>query len=88
MLTQAGFSSEPYLSGALAYETVSAVQAAGVIASTKVRLVVGKTSRRLLTLLSQHYIANEQETNRNPSSGVESVSSNIDDRTMHEVYLW
>ncbi|KXX74247.1 putative beta-glucosidase M [Madurella mycetomatis] len=65
-----GFSSDPYLSGALVYETVSAVQAAGVIASTK------------------HYIANEQETNRNPSSDAESVSSNIDDRTMHEVYLW
>ncbi|AEO63458.1 glycoside hydrolase family 3 protein [Thermothielavioides terrestris NRRL 8126] len=65
-----GFSSDPYLSGALAYETVSAVQAAGVITSTK------------------HYIANEQETNRNPSGDVESVSSNIDDRTMHEVYLW
>ena len=36
----------------------------------------------------QHYIANEQETNRNPSGNVQSVSSNIDDRTMHEVYLW
>ncbi|EGS18241.1 uncharacterized protein CTHT_0062590 [Thermochaetoides thermophila DSM 1495] len=35
----------------------------------------------------QHYIANEQETNRNPSGNVQSVSSNIDDRTMHEVYL-
>ncbi|KAK4152900.1 hypothetical protein C8A00DRAFT_34355, partial [Chaetomidium leptoderma] len=65
-----GFSSDPYLSGVLVHETVSAVQAAGVITSTK------------------HYIANEQETNRNPSGDVQSVSSNIDDRTMHEVYLW
>ncbi|EAQ85871.1 hypothetical protein CHGG_07124 [Chaetomium globosum CBS 148.51] len=64
-----GFSSDPYLSGALAHETVTAVQAAGVITSTK------------------HFIANEQETNRNPSNDVESVSSNIDDRTMHEFYL-
>lgn len=36
----------------------------------------------------QHFIANEQETNRNPSGDVESVSANIDDRTMHEFYLW
>ena len=38
--------------------------------------------------MDQHYIANEQETNRNPSGQVQSVSSNIDDRTMHEIYLW
>lgn len=35
---------------------------------------------------------NEQETNRNPGmeDGVEvaAVSSNIDDKTMHELYLW
>ncbi|KAL2268706.1 hypothetical protein VTJ83DRAFT_3552 [Remersonia thermophila] len=64
-----GFSSDPYLAGVLAYETVSAVQSVGVITSTK------------------HYIGNEQETNRNPSGDVESVSSNIDDRAMHELYL-
>ena len=39
------------------------------------------------------YIGNEQETQRNPSENengitIEAVSSNIDDRTMHEVYLW
>lgn len=38
--------------------------------------------------LIQHFIANEQETNRQPLNGVASVSSNIDDRTMHELYLW
>lgn len=48
---------------------------------------------------SQHFIANEQETNRNPTidgltifppneGNVTSVSSNLDDRTMHELYLW
>jgi beta-glucosidase len=37
LLTGTGFSSDPYLSGALVYETVTAVQAAGVITSTKVR---------------------------------------------------
>jgi len=30
----------------------------------------------------KHYIANEQETKRY------AVSSNIDDKTMHELYLW
>lgn len=39
------------------------------------------------------YIGNEQETQRNPSENedgmtIEAVSSNIDDQTMHEVYLW
>ncbi len=36
----------------------------------------------------QHYIGNEQETNRQPSPVIQSVSSNIDDRTIHELYLW
>ncbi|KAF3155651.1 hypothetical protein TWF569_009013 [Orbilia oligospora] len=31
---------------------------------------------------AKHYIGNEQERNR------ETMSSNIDDRTMHELYLW
>ena len=30
----------------------------------------------------KHFIGNEQETDRNL------VSANIDDKTMHEVYLW
>ncbi|PHH63525.1 hypothetical protein CDD82_1888 [Ophiocordyceps australis] len=37
---------------------------------------------------AKHYIANEQETNRIVLDKGESVSSNLDDRTMHEVYLW
>jgi beta-glucosidase len=41
----------------------------------------------------QHYIGNEQETNRNPGENeqgeyTQAVSSNIDDKTMHELYLW
>ncbi len=75
-----GLSNDPYLDGALVYETVRGLQDS-VIACTK------------------HYIANEQETNRNPSYLVnevigfgtsynESVSSNVDDKTMHEAYLW
>jgi beta-glucosidase-like glycosyl hydrolase len=38
----------------------------------------------------KHFIGNEQETNRMPDPiGItQSVSSNIDDKTMHELYLW
>ncbi len=37
---------------------------------------------------TKHFIGNEQETNRNPEGNVSSVSANIDDRTLHELYLW
>lgn len=36
----------------------------------------------------QHFIANEQETYRRPYFGVEAASSNVDDKTLHEYYLW
>ena len=67
-----GYSPDPYLAGALASEAVKGLQKY-VIASVK------------------HFIANEQETNRRPglvASISPAVSSNIDDRTMHELYLW
>ncbi|KAH6646223.1 glycoside hydrolase superfamily [Truncatella angustata] len=67
------FSIDPYLSGSLVYETVDGVQSTGVITSTK------------------HFIGQEQETHRlSTSSGAfaEAVSSNIDDKTLHELYLW
>jgi beta-glucosidase len=41
-----------------------------------------------VTASVKHYIGYEQETNRNPEGNVSSVSSNIDDKTIHEVYLW
>ncbi|KAJ5626337.1 glycoside hydrolase family 3 protein [Penicillium lagena] len=37
---------------------------------------------------TKHFIGYEQETNRNPEGDVQSVSSNIDDKTIHELYLW
>lgn len=41
---------------------------------------------------AKHYIGNEQETQRSNTVingvNVEAISSNIDDRTLHEVYLW
>ncbi|KAK3900965.1 beta-glucosidase [Staphylotrichum tortipilum] len=71
-----GFSPDPYLTGVAMEETINGVQKAGVQATAK------------------HFIANEQETQRNPSFDAnfnivqEAVSSNLDDRTMHELYLW
>jgi beta-glucosidase len=77
-----GFSSDPYLTGVAMEETITGIQSVGVQACSK------------------HYIGNEQETQRNPSSTsfgsgggpvgpvIEAVSANMDDRTMHELYLW
>ncbi|KAH9840409.1 glycoside hydrolase family 3 protein [Teratosphaeria destructans] len=70
-----GFSPDPYLTGKLFADTIEGMQSEGVQACAK------------------HYIGNEQETQRNPSvssdgTTIEAVSSNIDDRTMHEVYSW
>lgn len=72
-----GFSPDPVLSGIAVAETIRGIQDAGVIACTK------------------HYIANEQEHFRQAPEAqgydyniTESSSSNIDDITMHELYLW
>jgi beta-glucosidase len=84
-----GFTVDPYLSGVLVSETVTAIQKVGVMASTKVsNLIASSSSPRWVLTVLKHYIGNEQETNRNPNETTESVSSNIDDRTMHELYLW
>lgn len=70
-----GFSNDPYLAGELIYESVVAMQQ-HVITSVK------------------HFVANEQEVNRIPprtfSTGAlnQSISSNIDDKAMHELYMW
>ena len=67
-----GFSSDPVLQGIAAAHTIKGIQEEGVMATIK------------------HYVANEQEHFRQPFewSVVNSISSNIDDRTMHEVYAW
>jgi beta-glucosidase len=70
-----GFSPDPYLTAGLFVETIKGIQDRGVQACAK------------------HFIGNEQETQRQPSQDengdtIESVSSNIDDRTLHELYLW
>ncbi|KAJ6786079.1 hypothetical protein PWT90_09852 [Aphanocladium album] len=67
-----GSSADPYLSGALAAETVVGVQSQNVMTSVK----------------KQHYIGNEQELYRSLEGDIQAISSNIDDKTMHELYLW
>ncbi|KAL5611744.1 hypothetical protein BROUX41_000681 [Berkeleyomyces rouxiae] len=37
---------------------------------------------------TKHFIANEQETYRWPQNNIEAISANIDDRALHEFYLW
>jgi beta-glucosidase len=56
-------------------QTVQGLQDAGIIATAK------------------HYILNEQEHFRQPGdttgySNLPSITANLDDRTMHELYLW
>ncbi|RDW83250.1 putative beta-glucosidase 1 [Coleophoma crateriformis] len=72
-----GFSPDPVLSGIGLAETTKGIQAAGVIACAK------------------HFIGNEQEHFRQAPEAqgfgfniTDSISSNIDDTTMHELYLW
>ncbi|KAL1861773.1 hypothetical protein VTK73DRAFT_6915 [Phialemonium thermophilum] len=72
-----GFSPDPVLTGIALAETIKGIQDAGVIACAK------------------HFIANEQEHFRQSGEAQgygfdisESLSSNIDDKTMHELYLW
>lgn len=72
-----GFSPDPVNTGILMAETIQGIQDAGVIACAK------------------HYIGNEQENFRQAPEAVgygynitEASSSNIDDKTMHELYLW
>ncbi|KAH8753108.1 beta-glucosidase [Diaporthe sp. PMI_573] len=70
-----GFGPDPYLAGVSTAESVLGLQDAGVQTSTK------------------HFIGNEQETQRSSTTSpdgtrTEAISSNIDDRTIHELYMW
>lgn len=71
------FSPDPVLTGVLFAQTVQGIQSSGVIACAK------------------HFIGNEQEHFRQGPEAAnfgfnisDSLSSNIDDVTMHELYLW
>nr|ACD86466.1 beta-glucosidase [Penicillium decumbens] len=72
-----GFSPDPVLTGVMMAETIKGIQDAGVIACAK------------------HFIMNEQEHFRQAGEAQgygfnisQSLSSNVDDKTMHELYLW
>ncbi|KAL7813843.1 family 4 carbohydrate esterase [Trichoderma aethiopicum] len=67
-----GFGADPYLQGVAGYETIRGIQDQGVMATIK------------------HFVANEQEHFRQAWEWVlpNALSSNIDDRTMHEIYAW
>ncbi|ATY62465.1 Glycoside family 3 [Cordyceps militaris] len=56
----------------------------GVLSAETVR---GVQSQNVMTSV-KHYIGNEQELYRAPEGDIAAVSSNIDDKTMHELYLW
>ncbi|KAK8143401.1 hypothetical protein G3M48_007295 [Beauveria asiatica] len=56
----------------------------GVLAAETVR---GVQSQNVMTSV-KHYIGNEQELHRAPEGSVQAISSNICDKTMHELYLW
>ncbi|KAH6972943.1 glycosyl hydrolase family 3 N terminal domain-containing protein [Ilyonectria sp. MPI-CAGE-AT-0026] len=69
------FGPDPYLAGIAMGASVSGIQSVGVQACSK------------------HYIGNEQETQRTQTTQddgtvIEAISANIDDRTLHELYLW
>ncbi|KAF2769448.1 putative beta-glucosidase [Teratosphaeria nubilosa] len=67
-----GFGSDPVLQGIAAAETILGIQSEGVMATAK------------------HYVANEQEHFRQSWEWgtPNAISTNIDDRTLHEVYAW
>ena len=72
-----GFGPDPFLAGEMIGPTVEGIQDQGIVATTK------------------HYIVNEQEHFRQVAEAeengfeiAESISENVDDRVMHELYLW
>lgn len=67
-----GFGSDPVLQAIASAETIKGIQSQGVMATAK------------------HFVGNEQEHFRKPNEwGLpEAISSNIDDRTLHEIYAW
>ncbi|KAI5465363.1 glycosyl hydrolase family 3 N terminal domain-containing protein [Mariannaea sp. PMI_226] len=72
-----GFTVDPYMAGIALAETSLGIQDGGVIATAK------------------HFIVNEQEHFRQAPEAIgygynitESLSSNVDDKTLHELYAW
>jgi beta-glucosidase len=70
-----GFGPDPYLAGLAMNATVSGIEYVGV------------------QTCSKHYVGNEQENQRTRTVSAngtitEALSSNIDDRTLHELYIF
>ncbi|ETS77700.1 beta-glucosidase A [Pestalotiopsis fici W106-1] len=72
-----GFAADPMLTGVAMAETIKGMQDTGIIASAK------------------HFIGNEQERFRQVGEAAQygynisdTLSANINDRTLHEMYLW
>ncbi|KAM0189070.1 hypothetical protein ACHAPI_010215 [Fusarium lateritium] len=69
------FSPDPYLTGIAMDATICGVQSEGV------------------QTCSKHFVGNEREAQRSNTflpngTEIEAISSNIDDRTLHELYVW
>ena len=69
---QEGFGADPVLQGLAAAKTIEGIQSEGVMATIK------------------HFVGNEQEHFRQSWEWgtPNAISSNIDDRTLHEIYAW
>lgn len=67
-----GFGADPVLQGLAAAKTIEGIQSEGVMATIK------------------HFVGNEQEHYRQSWEWgtPNAISSNIDDRTLHEIYAW
>ena len=67
-----GFGSDPVLQGVASAETIRGIQSTGVMATAK------------------HYVMNEQEHFRQSHEwGIDTaLSSNVNDRALHEVFVW
>lgn len=67
-----GFGADPVLQGIAAAQTIKGIQDSGIIATAK------------------HFVGNEQEHFRQSWEWgtPNAISSNIDDRTLHEIYAW
>lgn len=72
-----GFSPDPVLSGVLFADTIKGIQDAGVVATAK------------------HYLVNEEEHFRQVPEAIgygynitDTLSENLDDKTLHELYAW
>jgi beta-glucosidase-like glycosyl hydrolase len=85
-----GFGTDPYLQGISAAETIKGIQSSGVMATAKhfilKYVILYKASMLLLTDISeQEHFRQILEWSESPDNA---ISSNVDDRTMHELYLW